>query len=72
MRPYIEDAAAFDPVAIAAMSQAFADTCDALKIFAGDERGREVIAVRIIELARRGMVDAGALRDRVLTEARSG
>jgi hypothetical protein len=41
-----------------------------LHIFAGDEHGRQVIAIRIIDLASRGVIDAGALRDRVLMEAR--
>jgi CRP-like cAMP-binding protein len=35
----------------------------------GDQRAREVIAVRIIELARRGERDPERLRDRVLQEA---
>ena len=69
-RPYVEDAAAFDPPALEAMSQAFAETCNALQIFAGDAHGREVIAMRIVELARRGLLDANALRDRVVMEAR--
>ena len=40
-----------------------------LKIFAGDERGRQIIATRIIDLASTGVIDARALRDRVLLEA---
>ena len=53
------------------MSQAFHDTCNALHIFAGDEHGRQVIATRIIDLASTGVIDAKALRDRVLKEART-
>jgi hypothetical protein len=36
----------------------------------GDEKGREIIATRIIDLARGGLIDPTALRDRVIAEAR--
>ena len=68
---YIEDSAAFDPETVMAMSRAFSETCNALKIFAGDEHGRAVIATRIIDLARAGMTNPDALRDRLLREART-
>ena len=68
---YLENQAAFEPEAIREMSQAFQDACNALGISAGDQRGREVIAARIIDLAREGLIDAAALRDRVLKEART-
>jgi hypothetical protein len=54
-----------------AMSKAFEDVCAALRVHAGDDRGREIIATRIIDLARSGVVNAKALRDRVLSEAKS-
>jgi len=66
----LENQFVFEPDALGAMSQAFQDACDALHIFAGDEHGRQVIATRIIDLASTGVVDADALRDRVLMEAR--
>ena len=72
IRVYLEDAAAFDPEATAAMSKAFIEVCNALRIFNGDERGREVIAIQNIELARLGVLDAATLRDRVLLESRAG
>ncbi len=68
---HLEGQTAFEPEAIREMSQAFQDACNALRIFAGDERGRQVIATRIIDLASIGMIDAKALRDRVLREART-
>jgi hypothetical protein len=71
IRSYLEDAGAFDPEAIDAMSRAFSDTCMSLRIFADDAYGREVIAIRIIELARRGLTDPAALRDRVVAESRA-
>jgi len=67
---HLENQFVFEPDALRVMSQAFHDACNALHIFAGDEHGRQVIAIRIIDLASRGVIDAGALRDRVLMEAR--
>ena len=68
--PHLPDQTAFEPEAIAAMSTAFEETCAALHVFAGDQMGREAIAARIIDLARHGLIDAKALRERVLREAR--
>jgi hypothetical protein len=60
--------AAFEPAHIAAMSLALDDVCRALNI--GDNAvAKEVIAMRIIELARRGERDPVKLRDRLLAEA---
>jgi hypothetical protein len=70
LRQYIEDSAAFDPEAIDQMSRAFSGACNELGVFAADERGREVLAVRIIELARAGAIDAEALKARLVQEAR--
>jgi hypothetical protein len=70
IRKHLTDQTAFGPVAIEAMSKAFEEACNALQVFAGDEKGREIIATRIIDLARGGVVDAAALRDRVVAEAR--
>jgi hypothetical protein len=71
MRRYLEQAAAFDPGEIATMSKAFEEACNALHVFHGDARGREIIATRIVDLARGGVVGADALRDRVLLEAKT-
>jgi hypothetical protein len=69
IRAYLADKAAFGPDTIAAMSQAFEEACIALRVFAGDDRGREIVATRIIDLAGNGLVDPKALRDRVVSEA---
>jgi hypothetical protein len=69
IRKHLTDKRAFGPAAIEAMSKAFEEACIALQVYAGDEKGREIIATRIIDLARSGLVDATALRDRVLSEA---
>jgi hypothetical protein len=70
-RRYFDEAAAFDPEAVDAMSKAFEEACDTLRVGDGDVRAREIVATRIIDLARGGVVDADALRDRVLLEAKS-
>ena len=70
IRKHLTDKTAFGPAAIEAMSQAFEEACIALQVFAGDEKGREIIATRIINLARNGLIDPTALRDRVIAEAR--
>jgi hypothetical protein len=71
IKAYLQDQVAFGPEAIAAMSQAFEETCTALSIPAHETRARQAIAARIIDLARTGVIDAKALRQRVLLEARS-
>jgi hypothetical protein len=60
---------AFEPRDIRAMSLAFDDVCRALNVPLTDNQAREVIATRIIDLARRGEHRPTRLRDRVLTEA---
>ena len=51
------------------MSQAFDRICATLKLAADATREREAIAIRIIELARRGERDSKRLCDRVLRDA---
>jgi hypothetical protein len=68
--PFLKGAA-FEPQDIQSMSLALDDVCKALKID-GDGSAREIIAVRIIELASRGERSATRLRDRLLAEANSG
>ena len=60
----------FDPEAIETMHQAYRQACIALQIFAGDERGKRMIAARVVDLAKTGVIDARALRDRILFEGR--
>jgi hypothetical protein len=59
----------FDPEDIAAMSMALDDICKELNL-RDDGSAREVMAVRIIDLAKTGERSATRLRDRVLHEAR--
>ena len=52
--PFLKnDAFVFDPADIKAMSMALDDICKSLELN-GDKEARETVAVRIIELARRG------------------
>jgi hypothetical protein len=50
------------------MSIAFELACADLQVFDGDERGREIIATRIINLARQGIICPTALHHRVLAD----
>ena len=70
IRNYLDGQAAFEPEVIREMSLAFEQVCIALNIPARDPHGRDVIAMRIIDLARRGVIDAKTLRNHVLFEAR--
>jgi hypothetical protein len=65
------DNSAFEPETIQSMARAFEQTCIALRVFQGDENGRQIVATRIIDLARRGVVDAAVLRDRIIQESRA-
>jgi hypothetical protein len=69
---HLTDKTAFGPDAIEAMSKAFEEACIALKVYAGDEKGCEIIATRITDLARNGLIDSTTLRDRVIAEAQLG
>lgn len=71
IRKHLPDQSSFEPEAVTAMSSAFEQACASLQVFAGDQRGREIIATRIIDLARNGVIDAAALRDRVVAEGRA-
>lgn len=67
-----EEQSVFKPPAIDTMARAFNEACNDLKVFAADQRGREIIAVRIIDLARQGLSDPEVLRDCVVNEKARG
>jgi hypothetical protein len=60
----------FDPKDVTAMSTALDDVCAALKL-RDNSAAKQVIATRIIDLARTGERSPTRLRDRVLHEAGS-
>jgi hypothetical protein len=66
--PFLRDNPAFGPDDIKAMSMALDDLCKTLNLSDGAKAAREVLAERIIELARRGERSPTVLRDRVLQE----
>jgi len=68
--PYLHDGA-FQPDDIQAMSRALNEVCDALKLDS-DSTAKEIVAIRIVELAQRGERSAIKLRDRVIAEANGG
>jgi hypothetical protein len=61
----------FDPEATHAMSVAFDEICRAMNLPKTATVAREIVAIRVIDLARDGEMGASHLRDRVLREARS-
>jgi hypothetical protein len=65
--PFVKDGV-FDDKDITAMSTALDDVCKTLNL-RDDSVAREVIAIRIIDLARAGERSATRLRDRILHEA---
>jgi hypothetical protein len=58
----------FDPETTAVMAGALADVCHALNVN-DNEQEREILATRIVDLARDGERDRDRLRERVLREA---
>jgi hypothetical protein len=65
--PFVRDGV-FDQKDIAAMSTALDDVCKMLNL-RDDSSAKEVIAIRIIDLARAGERSPTRLRDRILHEA---
>lgn len=65
------DEPVFEPEITAILSQAVDQTCDVFHIAADNSQDRRVVAARIADLARTGLIDAAALRDRILRESRS-
>jgi hypothetical protein len=63
----MREGAAFNPQDIGAMSMVLDDVCKTLSL--DRHQDRRVIAIRIIELARRGERSPTKLRDRLLAEA---
>jgi hypothetical protein len=66
--PFLTGQPVFSPHDIQVMSVALDEVCNALALNS-DKRARDTVAVRIIELARRGERSPTKLRDRVLAEA---
>ncbi len=65
--PPVRDAV-FEPDETHAMALAFDEICLAMELPEAAAVPREVVAMRVIELAREGMLDATLLKARVLHE----
>jgi hypothetical protein len=63
--------AVFEPDATHAMAAAFDEICRAMELPESAIVPREVVAMRVIELARDGVLDPMLLRERVLDEVRA-
>lgn len=67
--PFLKNDTVFEPETTQAMSVAFDQACLALELADDAAREREAVAVRIIELARRGERDPIRLSEHVLRDA---
>ncbi len=70
IRQYLKDQSGFGPDAIKVMSDALERACHSLKVN-GHQDDRQIIAARIIDLARGGLIDAAALSERVVAETKA-
>ena len=67
----LNDVSAFDPEATDILARAIDKACETLQIPSNYQHEREVIAGRVADLARSGVLDANALSERVILEAQS-
>jgi hypothetical protein len=67
IRPYLKEGA-FGPEAIDAMAAAFSDLCKTLDAAGRADLSKEVVASKIIELARAGETDPVVLREMAMSE----
>jgi len=66
------DDPAFDPEITTALAMTVDDVCERLNIEGGSQDLREVIAARIIDIARSGERDPVRIRNKILQEAGNG
>ena len=65
------DGELFDPEALGAISSAFKDICATVGLSDKSDKATELVARRLIRLARAGERDAGRLRTAVLASLRA-
>lgn len=70
MHPFIKDAV-FEPEATRALAAAFEDICKQMELRETDSDARRIVATRVIDLAREGVLDPKVLCARVVHEARA-
>jgi hypothetical protein len=66
----LPDHPAFEPDQIRILALALDEACEALEISTDAKGKRAAIAARLVDLARTGVIEVEALRDRVVLEAR--
>jgi hypothetical protein len=69
LHPFLRDAV-FEPEEIHALTVAFDDICREMDLPVTATVAREVVAMRVIDLAREGLIDPARLKARVLHEVR--
>jgi hypothetical protein len=67
IRPYLANQA-FEPDVILSMSSALGSVCGTLRLKMVDDPATRLVAQKIIELARRGIIDAATLTRLTLQE----
>ena len=67
--PFLRDAV-FEPEDVRALALAFEDVCRDMDLPVSAALAREVVATRVIDLAREGLIEPMRLKDRVLREVR--
>jgi len=67
VHPFIKDAV-FDPEATHALAIAFDSICKDMNLADTASSARETVAVRVIDLAREGVLDPRLLRERIMQE----
>ena len=68
VHPIFVEGAVFEPKVTRAMSIAFEEICLAMNLAPNASGQRQAIAIRVIELVRRGERNPYLLRDQVLSE----
>lgn len=66
--PFLRDPAVFEPEVTQAMAAAFDEVCSALRLSETATSEREILASKIIDLARRGERSSLALAERVMRD----
>jgi hypothetical protein len=66
--PFLRDQSVFEPETTQAMASAFDEVCRALKLTESATNEREIVASKIIDLARRGERSSLALAERVMRD----
>jgi hypothetical protein len=69
LHPFLRDAV-FEPDEVHALALAFDGICHEMDLPVTATVAREVVAMRVIDLAREGLIDPTRLKDRVLHEVR--